>query len=122
MEKPQQHREEHAVCGVVDVLRVRRLLVSQPQVGEQRRQKDEERDDGGDARLLQLAHVALIKMLQLVVLEPMRVQEATEGARRIHRLHAVVHGDGDGEDDDGGAFRRVVCVDEPSLKQERFSL
>lgn len=82
--------------GMIDVLRRRRLSVHQPQVGQQRRQQHEERHDGGDARVLQLADVPLVELLQLVVLEAMGVEEAGEHPGGRHCFHAVVHRGGSG--------------------------
>lgn len=80
--------------GMVHILRISRLRVSQSQVSQQRRQQHKQRNYGSNARVLQLADIALIELFELVVLETMWIEEAAKGARRIHRLHAVIHGDG----------------------------
>ena len=91
MQEAQEQREEDAVRGIVDDLGRRRPHVEDAQVGQQEGEQDEERHDGGDARVLQLADVPLVQHLQLVVLEAVRVDEAAEDAGRRHRLHAVIH-------------------------------
>lgn len=86
----QQGSAAGAVHRVVDVLRSGRPRVGRAQGGQRAGDEGEQRQRRGDGGALQLEGVAAVEPLQLVVLEPLPVQQAAQRAGP-HRLHSVVH-------------------------------
>lgn len=86
----QQGGAASAMDRVIDILRSGRPGVGRAQGGQRAGDEGEQRQGCGDGGALQLEGVAPVEGLQLVVLEPLPVQQPTERAGP-HRLYSVVH-------------------------------
>jgi len=64
------------VQAMVDVLDRQSVCIGETEVGQEGGEDDEQGDNAGDGRVLELAGVAPVQSLQLVVLEAVAIEEA----------------------------------------------